>query len=71
MTDRQQAIIDFIKQHVKDNGYPPTVREIGDAEGILSTSTVHGHLDRMKKKGLLQWKDGISRTLRVVQPGRG
>ncbi len=54
LSNRQQAIIDFIRKEVKDKGYPPSVREIGEAVGLASSSTVHGHLARLEKKGLIR-----------------
>lgn len=54
LSNRQQSIIDFIRKEVKDKGYPPSVREIGEAVGLASSSTVHGHLARLEKKGLIR-----------------
>ena len=51
LSSRQLAILEFIRSEVKDKGYPPSVREIGEAVGLASSSTVHGHLDRLEKKG--------------------
>ena len=51
--DNQQKILDFIKSEIQAKGYPPSVREIANAVGLKSTSTVHGHLRRLEKKGLL------------------
>lgn len=51
--DNQQRILDFIKSEIQSKGYPPSVREIANAVGLKSTSTVHGHLQRLEKKGLL------------------
>jgi repressor LexA len=51
LSSRQLAILEFIRKEVKDKGYPPSVREIGEAVGLASSSTVHGHLDRLEKKG--------------------
>ena len=51
--DTQGKILDFIRQEVAVKGYPPSVREIGEAVGLKSTSTVHGHLRRLETKGLL------------------
>ena len=51
--DSQARILDYIEQFSRDKGYPPSVREICDATGLHSTSTVHGHLIRLEKKGLL------------------
>ncbi|HBI03155.1 MAG TPA: repressor LexA, partial [Paenibacillaceae bacterium] len=54
LSGRQQAILEYIKKEVKQKGYPPSVREIGEAVGLASSSTVHGHLARLEKKGLLR-----------------
>ena len=51
--DNQQRILDFIKSEIQQKGYPPSVREIAQAVGLKSTSTVHGHLQRLEKRGLL------------------
>ena len=51
--DNQQRILDFIKAEIQTKGYPPSVREIANAVGLKSTSTVHGHLRRLEKRGLL------------------
>lgn len=52
--DTQQRILEFIEQEIAQKGYPPSVREIGDAIGLKSTSTVHGHLCRLEARGLLR-----------------
>ncbi len=51
--DNQQRILDYIRSVIQTRGYPPSVREIGAAVGLKSTSTVHGHLQRLEKKGLI------------------
>ena len=51
--DNQQRILDYIKAEIQAKGYPPSVREIANAVGLKSTSTVHGHLRRLEKRGLL------------------
>jgi repressor LexA len=53
ITQRQQRILDFIGRTVRERGYPPTVREIGDAVGLTSSSSVHAQLANLEKKGLL------------------
>lgn len=53
MTSRQQRILDFIEKTVRDRGYPPTVREIGEAVGLTSSSSVHAQLANLERKGLL------------------
>lgn len=64
--DNQQRILDFIKEEVQKKGYPPSVREIGDAVGLKSTSTVHGHLVRLEKKGLLHRDSMKPRAMEVT-----
>ncbi|MCG4288361.1 repressor LexA, partial [Lactobacillaceae bacterium KNUT 0156] len=50
---KQLAILRFVYEKQLEKGYPPTVREIGEGVGLSSSSTVHGHLNRLQKKGLL------------------
>ena len=54
LTARQQEIWQFLVEYVDDHGYPPTVREIGDAVGLASPSTVHAHLANLERSGLLR-----------------
>jgi repressor LexA len=54
LTKRQQEIFEFIKRYSAINGYPPTVRDIGKAVGLASSSTVHAHLANLEKIGLLR-----------------
>ncbi len=54
LTKRQQEIVDFIKKYSARYGYPPTVRDIGKAIGLTSSSTVHAHLSNLEKVGLLR-----------------
>jgi repressor LexA len=51
LTERQSAILSFIARHCRDNGYPPTVREIGMGVGLASPSTVHAHLAKLESAG--------------------
>jgi repressor LexA len=53
-SNKQSEIYEFIKQQVTSKGYPPSVREICEAVNLSSTSTVHGHLSRLEKKGLIR-----------------
>jgi repressor LexA len=53
ITPRQRRILDFIAETVRDRGYPPTVREIGEAVGLTSSSSVHSQLETLERKGLL------------------
>ena len=63
--ETQQNILAFIEKYIDENGYPPSVREIGEAVDLKSTSTVHGHLNRLEKKGLLHRKAMKPRTIDV------
>jgi len=54
LTDRQRQILDFLTKYVDGHGYPPTVREIGEAVGLASPSTVHAHLANLERAGLLR-----------------
>ncbi len=54
ISERQKLILEFIKKEIKTKGYPPSVREIGQAVGLKSSSTVHSHLLQLEKKGLLK-----------------
>ena len=66
MGERQQKIYDFIKKFIAENQYAPTMREIAKGVGLKSPSTVHGHLDRMKDKGYVDFVKTSPRTLRIV-----
>lgn len=63
--DTQQRILDYIENYIEVNGYPPSVREIGQAVDLKSTSTVHGHLNRLERKGLLHREAMKPRTIDV------
>lgn len=66
VSNRQQAILQFIKNEVKEKGYPPSVREIGEAVGLASSSTVHGHLARLEKKGLIRRDPTKPRAIEIL-----
>jgi repressor LexA len=65
LTDRQRRILDFITETVDDRGYPPSVREIGDAVGLHSPSSVHAQLATLAQKGLLAKDASRPRAIRV------
>lgn len=64
---KQVEIYEFIKNHIKEKGYPPSVREICLAVGLSSTSTVHGHLERLERKGLIKRDPTKPRTIEVIE----
>ncbi len=65
LTERQQAILEFIEATVDERGYPPSVREIGAAVGLTSPSTVHSHLATLQKRGLLRRDPAKPRAIEV------
>ncbi|MBD0348625.1 MAG: transcriptional repressor LexA [Thermoleophilia bacterium] len=70
LTDRQREIYDFVVQYVEGQGYPPTVREIGEAVGLASPSTVHAHLANLERAGLLRRDPTKPRALELVERAR-
>ena len=67
LTKRQQEIFDFVKRYVSEHGYPPTVRDIGKAIGLTSSSTVHAHLANLEKLGLLRRDPTKPRAIEVLK----
>ncbi|HEV3474658.1 MAG TPA: transcriptional repressor LexA [Actinomycetota bacterium] len=66
LTPRQQRILDFIRKTVRDRGYPPTVREIGEAVGLTSSSSVHAQMRNLEKMGLLRKDAARPRAIEVT-----
>src|SRR5215218_73210 len=79
LTKRQKEIFDFIRKYAAKTGYPPTVREIGKAVGLHSSSTVHAHLANLEKIGLLKRDPSKPRAIELlfdkakqaIRPGNG
>ncbi|MGH9276865.1 MAG: transcriptional repressor LexA [Acidimicrobiales bacterium] len=65
LTPRQRGILDFIEAQTRQRGYPPSVREIGEAVGLTSTSTVHAHLNSLQKMGYLRRDPTKPRAIEV------
>ncbi|MBK6688519.1 MAG: transcriptional repressor LexA [Deltaproteobacteria bacterium] len=66
LTERQRQILEFISQRIQEQGYPPTIREIGEEMGIRSTNGVNDHLKALERKGFLMREGLKSRALRPV-----
>ncbi len=66
LTKRQKEIFEFIRGYASKHGYPPTVREIGKAVGLTSSSTVHAHLANLEKIGLLKRDPTKPRAIEVL-----
>ena len=71
LTKRQQEIFDFIKRYSAGHGYPPTVRDIGKAVGLASSSTVHAHLANLEKVGLLRRDPSKPRAIELLDRATG
>ncbi len=65
LTDRQREVLQVIEQHIRDRGYPPSVREIGEAVGLTSPSTVHSHLNTLERLGYLRRDPTKPRAIEV------
>jgi repressor LexA len=70
LTERQRQILDFLTSYVGAHGYPPTVREIGEAVGLASPSTVHAHLANLERAGLLKRDPTKPRALELTSRER-
>jgi repressor LexA len=68
ITQRQQRILDVIAETVRERGYPPTVREIGEAVGLTSSSSVHAQLANLERKGLLHKDPTKPRAMTLSEP---
>jgi repressor LexA len=65
LTDKRRAILNFIEEQQRARGYPPSVREIGEAVGLASTSTVHAHLNTLQRQGFLRRDPTKPRAIEV------
>ena len=65
--NKQTEIYEFLKTYTENKGYPPSVREICEAVSLMSTSTVHGHLKRLEKKGLIKRDPTKPRALEIAE----
>src|SRR6202165_6343231 len=78
LTERQREILDYLRKMLRENAYPPTVREIGLAIGLSSSSTVQNHLNTLERKGYIHRDPSKARAIELVEkdplaavPGRG
>jgi repressor LexA len=68
LTARQSAIVAFIRAHVADHGYPPTVRDIGQAVGLVSPSSVAYQLGELARRGAIRRDPNLTRAIVVLDP---
>lgn len=71
LTERQRQVLEFIKEEIRQKGYPPSVREIGEAIGLSSSSTVHGHMARLEEKGFIRRDPTKPRAIEVLDDSGG
>ncbi len=69
LSAKQQRIYDYIKSYIKKNNIPPTIREICQAAGLASTSTVHAHLATLERKGYIVRKKSKNRYMEIIENG--
>src|ERR1700726_5197247 len=67
LNPRQRQILDYLRDHSRDHSYPPTVREIGHAVGLSSSSTVQNHLNTLELRGFIRRDPSKSRTVEIVE----
>jgi repressor LexA len=70
LNPRQRQILDYLREHSRDHSYPPTVREIGRAVGLSSSSTVQNHLNTLETRGFITRDPAKSRTVEIVDAQR-
>ncbi len=68
LTDRQRTVLEFLRVHSREHGFPPTLREIGQAIGLANISAVQGHLAALVKKGYIAKDSDKARSIRVLTP---
>ncbi len=68
LSPRQTRILEFIAEHIRQHGYPPSVREICEGVHLRSSSTVHGHLSRLEARGYLRRDPSKARTIELLRP---
>jgi repressor LexA len=67
LSERQREILEFLRNFTAHNGYPPSVREIGEAVGLSSSSTVHSHLNTLENRGFIKRDPSSARALTVIE----
>lgn len=67
LTFCMRVIIEAIQAYITEHNYPPTVRELCDIVGLKSASTLHRHLENLRKAGMISWKPSRPRTLNVLE----
>lgn len=63
---RQREVLDYLRQSLREKGYVPSIRELGEALGLRSTSTIHYHLTGLADRGLIRWEKGKNRAIQLI-----
>ncbi len=71
LSEKQKQVLEYLKKEVREKGYPPSVREICEATGLKSTSTVHGHLARLERGGYIRRDPSKPRAIEILDLDRG
>ncbi|MBU6429946.1 MAG: transcriptional repressor LexA [Cyanobacteria bacterium REEB65] len=66
---RQLQVLDFLRRNLREKGYVPSIRELGEALGLKSTSTIHYHLTGLADRGLIRWDKGKNRAIQILDEG--
>jgi len=69
LTEMQKSVYEYLKDAIRDTGYPPSVREICSAVGLASTSSVQAHLETLEKKGYIRHSPLKNRSIEILEPG--
>lgn len=67
LTEKETQMLGAIKTYIEENGYSPTVRELGEIVGLKSSSTVHNHLKKLETKGYISKMGNFPRTMKVLK----
>jgi len=66
LPQRQKEVLDFLRNSLREKGYVPSIRELGEALGLRSTSTIHYHLTGLADRGLIRWDKGKNRAIQLI-----
>lgn len=69
LTNREKEVLEATINYIEENGYVPSIKEIGNLVGLKSKSSVHGHLKSLEKKGYIERKEKSPRALKILKPG--
>ncbi len=66
LPQRQREVLDYLRRSLREQGYVPSIRELGEALGLRSTSTIHYHLTGLAERGLIRWDKGKNRAIQLI-----